>query len=144
MTNDRFDQTTSVLIRAFLRGHLVHGSQCACAVGNMIADAFDYEITDETEHTQHQWMKNGRIVYNIRWEDHDRALPYSRQDLISIEEAFERVVESGVMPYDLSLDPDGFRGLCAAIDTLMEIDEVETCCAEDVIALEGEYAEVAV
>ena len=138
----RFEQTTSVLIRAFLRGHLVHNDTCACAVGNMIAADNGYRV-QESPTGFYDWMVDGKMIVT-KWAPYMTRMQYSFREIDRIETAFEGVIERPGVGYDLSLDPDGFRGLCAAIDTLMEIDDVETCHAQDVIALEGEFAEVAV
>ena len=146
----RFENTTSVLIRSFLRGHLVHGNGCACAIGNMIADAREYSM--RPLFGAPAWHSDGKPILpcwstgggGIKSNDPDvRELPYTHEELERIERSFEDVLLVDGWDYSPNSDPDGFRGLCAAIDTLMEIDEVETCCAEDVIALEGEFAEVA-
>jgi len=39
-----FDKTISILVNAYLKGTLIHGDSCACAVGNLIAGHNNYTM----------------------------------------------------------------------------------------------------
>jgi hypothetical protein len=47
MKTATFDNTVSILVQAYLNDTLKHGSCCACAVGNIVADALGIQMTKD-------------------------------------------------------------------------------------------------
>lgn len=112
-----FNQTVDILAKAYFAETLIHGSACACAVGNLVAANGD-------------WSYNGSWAAVVLCPDlflegvvreQIEATGYTVRQIIRIERAFEKVRPIAVMP---SLDPDGYLGLLSVLDVLFEIHEV--------------------
>ncbi len=136
-----FDRTISILVKAYMEGVLLHGNECACVIGNMIAANNDICIKTNPL----AWSKDGEIIDDPDWNKvHNlgnmRSLAYldsislfrgkrelestgySVHETCKIEGVFERkyitVVDGG--NYE---DTDGYLGLMAVVDCLMEIHQ---------------------
>jgi len=126
---EQFDNSIKVLVKAYLEGTLEHSEPCACAVGNLIADGMGHTI--DQKKLEFDWVdKNGDSADYAGWynnyESPDKEVlkefnstSYSIKEIIQIENAFEGVLEikNGFGP----IDTDGYRGLCAVFDVLVQI-----------------------
>ena len=112
-----FNRTVDILAKAYFAGTLIHGSTCACAVGNLVA-------------ANGTWSYGGfwaRVLLcpipplECEGQKQLDATGYTVSDLIRIEHAFEGVkMQAPCVP-----DEDGYLGLMAVLDVLFEIHEVE-------------------
>lgn len=127
-----FYKSVNILQKAYFKGTLKHGDCRACAVGNLIAGnagmenpICSLEWINKTGSDPNynaggceSWYAatpNGRYFAGMRVSIRQVELSgYDAYDLSEIERAFEG---------NKCDDNDGFEGLCAVIDTLMEIHE---------------------
>jgi len=140
-----FDRTVGILVKAYLNNTLQHGQPCGCAVGNLIAANNNYTIC---KRVGSNWLfQDGNINRVANWTEvhaygeiikdpcHDEEYKNGVSELLStgydtyetsmIEKAFESVLFTDG-EYDCDRDdedPDGYLGLMAVCDTLMEIHE---------------------
>jgi hypothetical protein len=90
MSKERFDKTVDVLVSAYLNDTLVHGNDCACAVGNMICAAMGYKYGG--------WQANWHVglVCGLGGPFKEAAFievastGYSVDEILTIERAFEQ------------------------------------------------------
>lgn len=130
-----FYRSVNILQRAYFKGTLKHKSCLSCAVGNLVAGNLGFSVINNLRilvDPSDPGYKNA--VLNAAWtlpvlganlirtSDEDVAMAisatgYTVSELKRIEAAFEN--RDNKPKYD----PDGYLGLCAVIDTLMEIHE---------------------
>ena len=119
---EQFDNSIKVLVKAYLKGTLKHTHPCACAVGNLIAGCNNYKMVAENNGLYWE-TEEGQYVYinwmDERWNDYTQipqiiATSYTIQEIVRIEKAFEEID-------DLRSDADGYKGLCAVFDVLIDI-----------------------
>lgn len=135
MTNqEKFNDTISILVKAYLNDTLEHCNCHACAVGNIIASKMGISIT-EGRYGMVWPTGNDPVWFDAIWIDEvlsSKITPkikeqyestgYTGSELARIEYAFEHC-EAGDSDdgYD-SLDPEYmFNGLMAVLDVLAEI-----------------------
>jgi hypothetical protein len=149
MNRPTFDQTVSVLVKAYLNDTLVHGACSACAVGNIVAAATGKQaLINETSCTgfeNHYWSDGSKIhwwdVFSTccggqrkeptRYHSSARkeidATGYTWQELARIEFAFETA------PGNMGNYRDEvwmFNGLMSVIDVLATIHNVDLTVKE--------------
>lgn len=137
-----FENSTNVLIKAYLEGTLIHANCHACAVGNLIASANgikfrrqdDYCDTsrfrflwDMAEYSDANWInvfctngKRQRITlenYQGQAKVEIDSTGYSVQELARIEYAFETA--------DFGADDWEYAGLVAVFNVLADIHQVD-------------------
>jgi len=124
---EQFDWAIGVLVKAYLQGKLLHADCACCAVGNLIASKCDYTIVSRSE-----WADSlGNYINAESWYDtvyefgngeegltHIHAIGYTQMEVLEIESAFE--LRSIIPQPD---DPDGYLGLLAVVDALIEIHQ---------------------
>lgn len=133
-----FNQTVNVLVQAYLNDTLEHGNYCACAVGNLIADAVGAQIVlkreacscskygwDHPDYSGAEWFgrtPTGKIQI--------KATGYSFDEIWRIEKAFESARR---YPNYVGCTDDDimFNGLMNVIDTLADIHNVDLSVRED-------------
>jgi len=121
----KFNETVSILVRAYLNDTLIHGDCCACAVGNIISDGGKYHIrVDENCNT---WFSAcGASMIPQLNPDHPDIIRigYSCAEIVLIERAFE------FCPRGNSNDDWVYNGLMAVVDVLAEIHEIDLTVKE--------------
>lgn len=153
-----FENTVSILVKAYLNDTLQHGDCAACAVGNIIAANIGAKVVPEKINCNGYWKRNHDNL-TIAWNDvfmtpfreNQRfqlenykgqikrqidASGYSVHDLAKIEFAFERAhnpeynIRTDGLPDDF-LNPEWmFNGLMAVLDVLAEIHNVDLSVKE--------------
>ena len=138
-----FNRTVAVLVKAYQNDTLIHGSCCACAVGNLVAascgidDIFDDDewrkkalgggfwgwafVFSTFGREQHIYPENYRGPAKFQID----ATGYSWQELAKIEHAFETA------PKGDNDDDWMLNGLLAVYDVLCEIHEVDKSEVQD-------------
>ena len=151
-----YQKTVNLLLDAYNDGELEHGSCTACAVGNICK-----EVAEQTGIFGGNWaslfmtrsndgvFKQSPFTYanakTIRDGEQLVSLaPYSQEELMKIEYAFESSIHYSNKGYDYYADEDKkkgqFIGLCAVLDVLKEIHEVkEDAHKESVTKLNNVY-----
>lgn len=153
---DKFYDTVSILVKAYLNNTLEHGSCTACAVGNIVAHAQKWHILIAHDGTLFpEWKsKNGRFVspywddvfisdggdlsddsyqsiYPTKYKGNAKkqidATGYTWQELARIEKAFESITYSNFCGTD---DEAMFAGLMKVVDVLVEIHGVDLSVSE--------------
>jgi hypothetical protein len=149
-TTATFDNTTKVLVTAWLNGTLLKGHCCACAVGNICAAALGYKVTDIQRgenliHLDAQWADcnvdsaQWRLVFMTTIDGKQSRLPmfyrgeaareidatgYTWEELARIEHTFEQA-----MPGIYSEEAE-YAGLMAVVEVLADIHGVDLTTAE--------------
>lgn len=158
-----FENSVSVLVRAYMNGTLAHSACSACAVGNLVAAAIG---TEPQRGSYGTLSKNGRTMERSedeeqrafvfadgrrpRWagavlgrvpidrlappvQDEIEATGYRVLELHRIERAFESA------PIGKDSDTWMFNGLLAVVDVLAEIHGVDLSTKESAV---GQFKEV--
>lgn len=126
-----FYKSVNILQKAYFNGTLEHSECTACAVGNLIQGngyEFAYSLSDSK--CPDNWlyflrkeMRNFSVfplgVDFVEGKKQLEVTGYEIKDLDRIEKAFESAEKNIYHP----IDKDGFKGLCAVLDVLMEIHE---------------------
>lgn len=155
----KFDETVSILVKAFLDGTLAHADCAACAVGNIIAAKIGAKIVciENVGYGGAEWERDGDWL-TIGWPEvfctrngdqvvqpgkylgqikrQIDASGYTWRELAKIESAFEAAHnpesnrdEAGE-PVD-QLNPEWmFNGLMAVVDVLAEIHNIDLAVKE--------------
>ena len=111
-----FDETVAILVKAYMNETLEHGEPCACAVGNLIA-ARGIEPSWGWYNYVRRYSKTSLGTKEVN------CTGYSAEEVRYIERAFEgRDIYTQDLR-DFSDDPDGYKGLMAVVDVLIEIHE---------------------
>lgn len=126
-----FYKSVNALQRAYYKDYLQHRKVCACAVANLILAAHGLSPLMSSDGLN--WPTSELlyapcgigwygVCHNMSTKPPDKELNaqikptgYSWEELRKIESAFESVKSY--------IDTDGYLGLCAVLDTLMEIHE---------------------
>lgn len=129
---EKFHHTIGVLVKAYLNNTLERGHDCACAVGNLVADACGYSGIE--------WEAAWFDVYvcKVKWEDslalakeQIESTGYSVKEIIKIEKAFEKAEwardEKGWIDDEASM----FNSLVAVVDVLAEIHGIDLSTLEE-------------
>jgi len=129
-----FDKTITVLVKAYQKNTLRHQLCWACAVGNIVAAANGSPLNN--------------VMDSFDWEDYYHTLHAATQNIASFkatEAGFKQIEKTGYTPIQLLAiekafereknDIDGFNGLMAVVDCLMEIHEATTEQAESAKSL---------
>jgi hypothetical protein len=145
-----FNYTVNVLVKAYLNDTLLHNDCCACAVGNLIADAIGAEIRIDGDPSRGTWSYETMWTRNknqiqpiwdqvfcttpsgqtIRKEEYKGwakkqidTVGYSLEELAAIEFAFE---DGGDIEKQAPNDPEWmFNGLMAVVDVLADIHGID-------------------
>lgn len=127
-----YNKTVDILVQAYFNDTLVHGNQCGCAVGNIVAANCGIRIKGKGDNLH--WTVPSMISGDAIWftyiqgdimNDHDgekaekqiSITGYNVSDIIHIERAFENAL------FGNSDDEWMFNGLMAVIDVLDQIHE---------------------
>lgn len=132
-----FENTVSILVKAYLNDTLRHENCAACAVGNLIAHSLGAEVGIVTwvlgeEEIEPAWQNvfctNPMFPQRISPERYLAeakyqidATGYSWQDLAKIEASFESITKR---------EDRMFLGLMAVVDILAEIHQVDLSTAQ--------------
>lgn len=129
-----FTKTVNILVDAYFKNTLQHGSCAACAVGNIIACNMGLKISEDLCF----WEKKGKTIYSdwdnvfVTTREGQEINPkeyfgeakkqidstgYTWQELAKVEFAFETADEGN------SEDDYMFNGLMSVCDVLIEIHE---------------------
>lgn len=127
---EQFDWAVSVLVTAYLEGTLMHAACAACAVGNLIGDKMGTrpDMCNPNNNWENGCIPAWSMVHSMGnfcndWKEVSKGLSeialtgYTPEETCKIEGAFE-----GVCKWD-NEDPDGYLGLLAVVDALIEIHE---------------------
>ena len=95
-----FDQTVSVLVKAYLNDTLEHRNYCACAVGNIIAESIGAKIIPKVNSkaiSKFKWLHDtydGHEWFISNTKPVGRELiettGYTVEEILRIEKSFER------------------------------------------------------
>lgn len=140
-----FDNTVSILVKAYFNDELAHKLCCACAVGNIVANAlgtkpkrldnpegveFDNMLFEDGQRATdwYDYIKNER--FSAAAERQVRLTGYTASELNRIEGAFEQAPGEPNLKKGLyrgkCVDPDWmFNGLMAVVETLADIHGVD-------------------
>lgn len=151
-----FENSVSVLVRAYMSDELVHGVCSACAVGNLIAHSIGtrprlehpsiprfshHEFDDGTKTFWRYVFMTGEYGQDINASEYTGdakvqidATGYTWQELAKIEKAFE-CAEGRYGSKDAWM----FNGLMAVVDVLAEIHGIDLSTKEAAI---GQFKEV--
>jgi hypothetical protein len=146
----RFKKAYDALVRAFFEGTLAKGTCVACACGNIIFDAIGDPVTKEDlskeiefsglslrsgkKDSYNAWShKRGRIDGKFRAfcfvENEINAAGYTAKEFARIENAFENNTKISYGSYpnrnEQQILEDQYKGLCAVVDVLLELDGEE-------------------
>lgn len=138
-----FENSVSVLVRAYMNGTLYACDCTKCAIGNLVAWANN--LKSKKDFYRHpSWI--GRVLM-LGWEPyytvlhfhrpesnnhpHIKATGYTSAQLLRIEDAF--------MDHADLYDGDNFNGLMAVVDVLADIHGVDLSVKETAI---GQFKEV--
>ena len=126
-----FEKTVDILVKAYLNDTLEHGNYCACAVGNLIADAVGAKIVEGKNHScsKYKWIHHeytGSEWYVSKTSSDARKLikstGYTFDEIWEIEKAFEKERRcSDVTDTDQLM----FNGLMSVVDVLAEIHGID-------------------
>lgn len=150
----KFNDSVSILVKAYLNGTLLHGDCRACAVGNMVAHKMGIKITieeDDYENCYASWD-----VGEASWYNHVflgkvdavisrnamrqyKAIGYTAHQVARIEHAFEdaKVRTYGPIPNMVKYNDDEwmFNGLMDVVDVLADIHNIDLSVRENAKAL---------
>lgn len=134
MNRPTFDHTISILVKAYLNGTLEHGNYCACAVGNLIADAVGAKIVlknYENAYSKYRWLHPEYTGEEWFCKSSDgkkqiKETGYSFDEIWSIEKVFEHARSWGD-----DQDEAMFKGLMAVVDVLASIHGVDLSIKEE-------------
>ena len=141
----KFNESVSILVKAYLNDTLRHLDCSACAVGNLVAASLGCEVKPldnvGDRYTQFMWIK-GNVKYGPAWHhlfvttrgrqkinhkanrgkvaEQIEQTGYTWQQLAKVEKAFEKAREFGY-----SRDENMFRGLMSVCDVLASIHGVD-------------------
>ena len=127
-----FNETISILVKAYFDGTLRHNDCAACAVGNMVAARNNCVL--ELDDFICAYDKSGNEFDNRLWfdlvhglgfsgdslksaQDQIQTTGYTLQEITDIELAFD------YLGWNEENDTDGFKGLMNVVDTLQKIHE---------------------
>lgn len=135
-------KSLSILVKAFFSGTLKHEEPCGCAIGNLIAGNNGFEINKTIRQGIWSYTDNGVFIqefwnnvqaygrrHNCISNESDLgkkellSTGYSLDETLLIERAFESTRLIGCDDNGDNGDMDGYLGLMAVVDTLMEIHE---------------------
>lgn len=127
-----FENTVDILVKAYLKGTLMHGSCRACAVGNIIsANGYDFNQHDVFSNMDTSWLRkiqvecrfmcpNEKDYYSEKIaNDQIQVTGYSLDEINKIELAFESA------EYDDDMDKWMWNGLMLVVDALAEIHNID-------------------
>lgn len=147
---ERFKKAYDSLVRAFFEGTLAKGTCVACACGNIIFDAIGDPVTkediaiemggfsffrDKGDRAKELWSDKrvaDLITYTFHvlpeYRDEINEAGYSADEFAKIETAFESNTIWPITKYwkltEEQVLEDQYRGLCAVVDVLMELDNM--------------------
>lgn len=138
---DKFNETVSILVKAYFDGTLQHGDCHACAVGNIIAAKMGYKVVHRNDCWMMKWIKEGDVVppnwttpvgmyRNKNVDIHTNqtlSTGYTLQQLERIEYAFEFDVDWLVFSGKNHL----FQSLMSVVNVLADIHGVDLSVKEE-------------
>jgi hypothetical protein len=119
MNRPTFEETVSVLVKAYLNDTLVHGDDCCCAVGNLICHSMNLN-------PKSNWGPHWYNYFKLEWESKEaqnyayeeiKSTGYSVDEILLIESYFENADGDDEQSYM-------FNGLMSVVDVLAEIHGV--------------------
>lgn len=132
-----FENSITVLVRAYMNGTLEHGNCHACAVGNLIAAAGGVKFITSEISGEKRWEIGNAVwilglggynredIYSLA-EKQMRSTGYTPDEINLIERAFEfRDDPPGTRRGLKCNDRDGFAGLMNVVDVLADIHHVD-------------------
>lgn len=121
-----FHKTVGILVKAYQNDTLRHENCFACAVGNLISHCNSIDVTKH----ESGFINWGAVCFHSYWDILKRnvenevgrkmieATGYTTNELNLVERSFESSHRSS--------DVDGYNGLMAVVDCLMQIHEATT------------------
>lgn len=146
MNRPTFENTISILVKAYMNDELEHKTCGACAVGNIVAAAigtkpknadnsamkFDNNNFENNEPAFSGWYTMINGGWTLEGYNQVRATGYTISELKEIEYAFENaqgepreVGRSGIWPGKCTDPTWMFNGLMAVVEVLAEIHGVD-------------------
>lgn len=145
---EKFFETVGILVEAYLNDTLVHDHPCGCGGGNIIAKAIGAKVVVDHKTGNADWISDDDLngwdwFHLVRFGfSHDNSnvnlsqgkylidrTGYTIKNMRDIETAFEEpvkiIVDGGFIGTDISLDPDGLKGLLNIVDVLAEIHGID-------------------
>lgn len=138
MKNEQlYNKTVDILVQAYFDNTLVHGNQCGCAVGNIVASNMGIKIF-KGRRGQVFWSKEAKIWKDAAWYGYiTHASPQEKEFEYSISKAKNQIKKTGYSfseigqiegaferaDFGASEEDFMFNGLMAVIDVLDEIHE---------------------
>lgn len=142
----RFQKAYDSLVRAFFEDTLAKGTCIACACGNIIFDAVGERVTAEDMIAEDKdmarcekrdrafelWgnkrnMRQGLWKAEPQFEGVINEAGYTTEEFAAIENAFEGNTRIPYHMYRIIAEKevleDQYRGLCAVVDVLLELDK---------------------
>jgi hypothetical protein len=139
-----FEQTISILIKAYFDNTLFSGYCEACAIGNLVAHANNYKILKINDSVM--W-DNGTYTFQAKWGDVFKTTSrgkqyidlqhfkgqarkeiistgYTLEELVKIEYVFEKAYNKTNFLFWKKVDRM-FNALCAVVDVLADIHQIE-------------------
>lgn len=124
-----FYKSVNILQKAYFNGTLSHGDPCGCAVGNLVKANNNVQKSKFLHYSYRPdwWFgligkKFSNDLNDVCTEEEGlkqiNNIGYSLEEASRIEKAFEKK-DDGFF----NRDTDGYLGLCAVLDVLMEIHE---------------------
>lgn len=129
-----FNKTVSILVKAYMNDTLQIGNYCACAVGNLMAEAVGAKFIQSSYGKELNWahpIYKGGEWYNpydyelLKSEILINSTGYSNDDIMEIERAFESATRGK------SEDESMLNGLMAVLTVLAEIHNVDLGTTEN-------------
>jgi hypothetical protein len=144
-----FHYTLNVLVKAYLNDTLEHANCSACAVGNIVADSLrtnDFHVMSPTVYDWNNvtagfgWAavfctvaKDKQLVFPIQYGNDAKkqidSTGYTWRELARIEKAFESCNPDYANIKDV--DAAMFNGLCAVVDVLADIHQIDLSVREE-------------
>lgn len=127
-----FYKNVNILQKAYYNGTLEHANCTACAVGNLLCANLGIKTISSKSKTLFDDFNLIKDKFPNSWSKFKKTSPfhiydlhktseligYYPEEIIKIEESFENTYCQN--------DEDGYKGLCAVLDVLMEIHEFNT------------------
>lgn len=139
----KFDETVSILVKAYLNDTLEVGNYCACAIGNLIAakvGARFVKINSSCYGSRLKWegvkYEGGEWYRSSDYEsvfagEQQTAIGYDRNHIYLIEKAFESAGRNRL----ISESENEFAGLMAVVDVLAGIHGIDLKAKESAKAM---------
>ena len=139
---EKFNHSVNVLLKAYLNNTLQFGNYCACAVGNLLADAVGAKlvIVERINFKDKDIVWDNSVWTGSEWYADDEGYGddlilqsgYSKEQIIKIEKSFEKSRKH----FGTNIhDEDMFNGMMSVVDVLAEIHGIDLTIKDEAKAL---------